>query len=326
MQVLITGSNGFIGSFLVEKCLERDYNVRCLVRQTSDLTWLKDLDIEYFYGELLHPESLVKAVKNVDLVFHLGGVTKAKDPQDYFNGNCQATVNLLDACLKYGPQHQKFVYVSSQAAGGPSLSGQPRTELDVPHPISLYGRSKLEAEKAVIEHGQYRPVTIIRPPSVYGPRDKDIFVMFKNVQKGIFPVPGFGRQRLSMIHVFDLVEGLLLASGSEKGNGEIFYMSGDEEYTLMKIGKCMAASLDKYFLPLFVPFLLLDAVSWINIFFSKIKDKPALLNRDKVREMKQDSWLCSNLKANKELGFQPNMTIENGFKQTVAWYKEKSWF
>ncbi|NIA30597.1 MAG: NAD-dependent epimerase/dehydratase family protein [Actinobacteria bacterium] len=325
LKALVTGSNGFIGSTLVEKLLQENYRVKCFVRKTSNLRWLQNMDIDLVYGELTNPESLVNAVSNVDLVFHLAGTTKAKSRAGYIVGNYQSTINLLDACKKYGSDQQKIVYVSSQAAGGPSDDGKPMTEKSMPHPVSIYGMSKLEAEKAVFIFGKNRPVTVIRPPSVYGPKDRDVLAMFKSINRGILPVFGKGKQKLSMVHVHDLVDGIILAAESLRANGQLYYISGDENYEWKTIGKIMAQALNKHPLTLPIPPWIVNMVSYGSIFLSKLSGKPALLNRDKVAEMKQPSWLCSNALAKKELGFQPKFSLLEGFSMTAEWYKKMGW-
>ncbi len=142
MRALVTGSNGFIGSFLVERLLDKDWKVRCLVRKTSNLRWLEGPDIELAYGEMFDISSLHGAVKNADVVFHLAGVTKGKSEQDYIRGNYQATINMLKACQDSGGASKKFILISSQAAGGPSRDNSPLSEEEATSPISAYGRSK----------------------------------------------------------------------------------------------------------------------------------------------------------------------------------------
>jgi len=325
MQVMVTGSNGFIGSALVERLLREGVKVTCLVRKTSQLHWLKDLPVRFVYGELSDSDSIIPAVEDADIIYHLAGVTKAKDSEGYFLGNYQATLNLLDASLKHGSEQQKIVFVSSQAAGGPSFDGKPITEDCEARPVSVYGQSKLMAEEAVIDFNQYRPTTVIRPPSVYGPRDKDIYVFFKQVSKGLLPLPGAGTQKVSMVHVDDLVEGIWLAGQSPKANGRLFYISGDGEYDWQTIGRLVARALNKRPLTVHIPIWLVDVVSCLSIGAAKMQGKPALLNRDKVREMKRVAWVCSNARAKIELGFSPKVCLEEGIAATAAWYREMGW-
>jgi dihydroflavonol-4-reductase len=325
MRILTTGSNGFIGSTLVERLCRMGHKVRCLIRKTSDLTWLQHLDVEYAYGDLLSPSSLIDLVKDIDIIFHLGGVTKAATEDLYFLGNFNATVNLLDACQKCGSENLKFVFVSSQSAGGPSMDGSPVTELSRPHPLSVYGKSKLKAELAVQEYGQRRPMAILRPPSVYGPKDKDLFVLFRSIHRGLLPVLGDGRQKVSLVHVDDLVDGILLAGFSAKSNGQIYYLTGEGEDNWLSICLQIAVSLQKRPLTIHIPLWALDIFSAVSVTLAAITKKPALLNRDKVLEMKQECWLCSSEKAKNQLGFQPKMDLATGTSMTVAWYKKAGW-
>ncbi|HPG40495.1 MAG TPA: NAD-dependent epimerase/dehydratase family protein [bacterium] len=325
MLSLVTGSNGFIGSTLVEALLKKQIQVRCLVRKTSDLRWLQGLDVDYVYGELRDPASLAAAVAGTDLVFHLAGVTRAKDEAGFMDANVQGTENLLAACKQHGPSHLKFIFASSQAAGGPGAPNRPLTEFDTPQPISQYGKSKLLAEQAVLNYADSLAVTVIRPPSVYGPKDKDILAMFKMIDKGVALLPGSGKSQASMVYIDDLVAGLLLAAEQPAANGKVFYIAGDEQYDWRTITTLMAAALGKKPLRLSVPLPLLDVIAFFSELGAKISHKPALLNRDKVLEMKQASWLCSNARAKQELGFAPHTSLAQGCSLTAAWYRQMGW-
>lgn len=325
MQALVTGGNGFIGSFLVERLLLEGWQVRCLVRKTSDLRWLKALDVEFFLGELNDPRSLQRAVENCDVVFHLGGVTKGRVEQDYINGNCKATYNVIEAMRTNGAPGQKLVYISSQAAGGPSIEGRALTEDEALQPISAYGRSKRMAEEAVLEFSRTNPATIIRPPSVYGPRDKDFYLLFKNVNRGVIPRPGDGRQKISVVYIRDLVEGIYLSAIRESANGEIFFISQDDAVSFAQLGRLVAQALQKKAFTIPVPLWLVQGMTIFSVSMSKITGKAALLNPDKVLEMKQPAWVCSNSKAKRMLGFMPKTDLGEGLKRTAAWYKSVGW-
>jgi len=325
MQALVTGSNGFIGSFLVERLLLEGWQVRCLVRKTSNLRWLKALDVELFFGELSDPISLQKAVKSSDVVFHLGGVTKGRTEQDYINGNYKATLNLIGVMRTSGAPRQKLVYISSQAAGGPSLEGRALTEDEAVHPISAYGRSKRMAEEAVLEFSHTNPATIIRPPSVYGPRDKDFYLLFKNINRGILPRPGDGMQKISIVYIRDLVEGIYQSALNEAANGEIFFISQDDAVSFAQLGRLLSEALQKRPIMIPIPLWLVQGIAPLSVCLSKLTGKPALLNSDKVQEMKQPAWMCSNAKAKRMLGFAPKTDIREGLKRTAAWYKSVGW-
>jgi len=325
MRALVTGGNGFIGSFLVEKLVQNGVHVRCLVRTTSNLQWIENLDVEFVYGELRDPSSLVPAVRDTDIIYHVGGVTKGMNEEDFMQGNHLSTVNLLNASGKNGPKHQKFVLVSSQAAAGPSRDGKPLTEEDPAQPVSMYGRAKARAEQAVLEYRNIKPVVVVRPPSVYGPRDKDFFLLFKNINRGIVPMVGDGKQKVSLVHVSDLADGIIIAGESERADGQIYFLSADGEFSWNQLAHKIAAALKKGTFTVQIPFWAVDAVSFLAVGWSKITGQPTLLNHDKVLEMKQPAWLCSNEKAKSELGFEPKIDLDDGFKQTGDWYQQHGW-
>ncbi|MDZ7724882.1 MAG: NAD(P)-dependent oxidoreductase [candidate division KSB1 bacterium] len=323
MRVLVTGSNGFIGSALSEQLL-KEADVRCLIRKTSNTRWIRDLDVEFVYADLRYPETLADAVRDVDVVYHTGGVTKGRKEEDYMLGNYQTTVNLLEASRQYGPDHQKIVMVSSQAAGGAAVDGRPRIETDPPEPVSRYGRSKLKAEQVLLGQSD-RPAVVIRPPSVYGPRDKDFYIMFRQIKRGLVPIAGLGRQTLSLVYVSDLVEGIMRAGNSPNADHQIYYISGNGVYTWKTLTRAMQQSMGRMALRLYIPKFLVTAVAWVSEASAIVTDKPALLNRDKIREMKQSAWVCSNEKAKQELGFEPGIDINQGFQRTADWYKQVGW-
>ena len=323
MRVLVTGSNGFIGSALTEK-LVQTHDVRCLIRKTSDTRWIQDLDVEFVYGDLRDPASLVSAVKQVDVIYHTGGITKGRKEEDYMQGNYQTTVNLLQTSLQHAPDHQKIILVSSQAAGGPAVDGHARSESDPAEPVSRYGRSKLSAEQALLQQSE-RQAVVIRPPSVYGPRDSDFFVMFRQIKRGLVPIAGLGRQTLSLVYISDLVDGILKAAQCENADHQVYYICGDGVYTWKELVKAMQNSMNRLALRVYVPKFLINAVAWISEANAIITEKPALLNRDKIREMNQSAWVCSNEKAKQQLGFKPQIDIQEGFQRTVEWYKNVGW-
>jgi nucleoside-diphosphate-sugar epimerase len=325
MRALVTGGTGFIGSRLAADILSQGYQVRCLVRQTSDLSRLRRINVELYYGELCHAETLEGAVRGVDVVYHLGGVTRAQTEQDYVNGNFQATVNLLNACENYGTDDQKVLFVSSQAAGGPSIDLRAVCENDEAKPISAYGRSKLLAEKAVLEFSRRRAATIIRPPSVFGPGDRDFLILFKNINRGFLPMIGRGTQRISLIYIDDLIAGIQLAALKSEANGQVFNISGDEDASFAEIGGAVAAALGRRPLTLHIPMKGVEWIAGLSVLFSTMTHRAQLLNRDKVSEMKQPAWLCSNRKAKERLGFLPQIGLGEGMIKTAAWYLEEKW-
>ena len=141
-KAFVTGGTGFIGSTLVDELIKKNYSVKCLVRKTSNIKWLKDKPVEFVHGDLWNKEVLLLALKDVDYVYHVGGVTFAKKKEEYYRGNADATKSLLDICYEANPKIKKFIHLSSQTVTGPSPDeSHPVTEETPCKPITTYGRS-----------------------------------------------------------------------------------------------------------------------------------------------------------------------------------------
>jgi nucleoside-diphosphate-sugar epimerase len=325
MKALITGANGFIGSFLVEKLLEQDFEVTCLVRKTSNLRWIKNLPARFEYGDVTNYDSLIDPVKNSDYIFHCGGIVRARKEGDFFRVNYSGSKNLLEACKQHNPNLKRFVYVSSQAAAGPSVDGIPITETIPANPISNYGRSKLRGEEITLEYSQHFPTTIIRPPSVYGPRDSDILTIFKYVKSGIKPNIGKKEKKISIVHVNDLVRGIILAAKHKNAANETFYISNKQNYSLFEFMNLIAGVMNKKGIALTIPEFILDVAAFFSENLARLAGKVAIVNRDKVLEMKQQYWIVNGSKAERKLGFSPEIEIKEGLKQTYLWYQQQGW-
>lgn len=323
MNALVTGANGFVGSHLVERLLRGGAQVRCLVRPTSDLRWLEDLDVEVQRGSLMDVAWLRQAMRGVDVVFHVASATKAVSREGYFRANTETTAKVLAACEAAGIP--RVVFVSSQAAAGPSDGLRPKTEQDSAAPLTAYGESKLQAELLVQRYAQVGEAVIVRPPVVYGPRDRDVMVLFRYVARGLCPLLGRKPRLLSIVHVADLVEGLILAASSAKAPGNTYFVCNDQPVEWGTFADAIAAAMGRKCLKLHVPEMLATPIAVLSELAARVSNKPALLNREKVREMRQRFWVCANSKAKAELGFVARTTVEEGIKQTLAWYKAHGW-
>lgn len=324
-KALVTGANGFVGSHLVEHLLARGYEVTCLVRKTSDLTFLSGLKLEYRYGDVTDINSLKEALKGIDFVFHVAGLTRAKSKEEYLRANAQGTKNLVSACFEVNPQVKKFVYVSTQAVVGPCGDFNPLDENAECQPITDYGRSKLEGEKEVLAFKDKIPVTIIRPPAVYGPRDKDILFFFRMVNKGIIPLFGFSHNYLSLIYVKDLARGIILAGDRQGSSGKTYFMADEKFYSWSEAGDIIKKALGVKAFKLRIPKFILFAFATFSEMIARLKAESALINLQKAREISQRYWLCDVSKAKDELGFSTEYDLERGTRETVKWYKENGW-
>ena len=325
MKALVTGATGFIGSHLVDALVQRGDQVRCLVRNTNHLGWVKDSPVEFVVGNCQEKDSLNQAVQNVDQVFHLAGAIAAVKEKTYFEVNGQGTENLVLACIENNPRLQKFISISSQAAAGPCRSGGHKNESDPCEPVSPYGKSKLLGEELALSHAHELPLLILRPCAVYGPRDKGFYTLCKGLSRRINPVLAGHDQHISMCHVRDLVRGILLAAETRTESGEIFFLSDGHDYRMAEIGDIFAQAMQIKPLRFRLPRQMLFGMGFIAECFSRLTGTPSILSRGKVEEMICKNWLCDIAKARAQLGFEPRISLARGAESTVAWYKKQNW-
>jgi nucleoside-diphosphate-sugar epimerase len=325
LKVLVTGGTGFIGSHLVESLLQKGIQVRCLLRKESDLKWLKGLPIEVVHGDCRDKTSLGKAAEAVDQVFHLAGVTKAIKEETYFEVNAFGTENLIHSCLENNPHLQKFIYLSSQAASGPSRNGSKKRESDRSAPVSPYGQSKRMGEELALAHAHELPLLILRPSAVYGPRDKDVYAFFKCLSKRIKPCLAGWDQHLSLCYVQDVVQAILLAAEAQTKSGEIFFLSDGHDYRMEEIGDTFAQAMGITAFRIRIPKPMIFGIASFSEYFSKFSKRPPLINKSKVKEMVQKDWVCDITKAKTILGFKPQVRLLEGAKLTFEWYKKENW-
>lgn len=325
MIAFVTGGTGFIGSLLVEQLVQRNWEVHCLVRKSSSLKYLQKLPVQLVHGDLFAEETLAATLAQATHVFHLAGVTKGLTAAEYFRSNGEATRAVLQACAQHCKQLERFIYVSSIAAAGPSRDGHLLREDETPRPVSVYGRSKLEGERACAEYVGQLPITIARPPIVYGPRDRDVYEYFKQVQLGVRLRPGWQTRVYSLIHVEDLVAGLITLAQHEHAVGETYFITNTEPVEWMQLGLAIARALEKKTMQITVPLFVTSIIAALSEFVAYVMRKPALLNFDKIREMRETHWIFSGEKARAHLGFVPALSLENGLRQTVEWYRENEW-
>jgi nucleoside-diphosphate-sugar epimerase len=325
LKALVTGGPGFIGSHLVEALLKKGVEVRCLVRRSSDLKWIEGLPVEFAWGDCTDRASLAEAVKGMDVVFHSAGVTKVVREESFFQVNAHGTENLIQACLDNAPHLQKFIYLSSQAAAGPSLDGNRKTETDLCEPVSPYGRSKRMGEELALARSRQLPLVILRPSAIYGPRDRDIYVFFKFLSRRIHPCLSDPDQRVSLCHVQDLVQAALLAGDTPTPQGEIFFVSDGQDYPFQDIGKTFARAMGVHAFRLCVPKWVLLGMASFSEYVSCVSKRPSLISRGKVAEMIQKNWVCDITKARTVLGYKPSIGLLDGARMTVDWYRNKNW-
>src|SRR6185295_14112432 len=311
-KVLVTGASGFVGSHLVDQLIERGNSVRCLVRKSSKLRYLSDPKIEIAYGGLDESTDWDAALADVDTIYHVAGTTFARRPQDYFTVNHNGTEAILAEALKRRDQIKKFVHISSLAAVGPGPDGKPVNEDTRPSPITPYGRSKLRGEEAVHAVEDLLPITIVRPPAVYGPRDYGIFEFFKAVKGGMFPMIGRNDKRVSLVHVRDLADGIILAGESERSVGRTYFISSEDDYSMRAVADLIAALMRRRLRSFAIPKSVAYGVALAAEAAAVLMRRPPVINRDKVTDLSQVSWTCSIERARNELGYNPRVELEQG--------------
>ncbi|MCF8260959.1 MAG: NAD-dependent epimerase/dehydratase family protein [Melioribacteraceae bacterium] len=322
---VVTGGSGFVGSHLVDLLIEKGHVVRCIVRESSNLKWLDNKNIEIFKSGLFDKNGLKEVLRDADYLFHVAGVVKSKKKEGYYSGNVDTTKNLLEVIVEENIKIKRVLIVSSQTATGPSNSEKAKAEDETPNPITTYGKSKRAQEVLALNYSDKIPITIVRPPAVYGERDTEIFLVFKSYNQGLMSMVGFDEKRLSLVHVSDLVNGIYLAATNESSAGEIYHIGSDEFYSWPEMSKYFAKAFGKNALKIRLPHFLVYGVATVAQFFAMFSSKPATFNLEKAKDFVQKYWTLNVDKAKKELGYKQNMPIQEGVKRTADWYLDNNW-
>ncbi len=323
----VTGGTGFIGSHLVEELKRRGYGeVRCLVR--SRLRWLEGLDVVPVYAGMDDVGALREAIRGVDYVYHVAGVTRATDWETFEQANVAATLHLLDAVREASPGVRRVLVTSSLAAVG-ACPGGVADEATPLRPVTRYGRSKAEMERAVAawqaQHPEV-PVVVVRPPSVYGPREADIFTLIKTASRGLFPTTGPADvPYLSLVHGRDLVRGMVDAAASDATVGQTYFVGSEAQYSWDDVRRAVAGALGRKALRVPVPGALVGAVGAAVEFAGRLVGQYPPLNREKAREARVACKMCSVEKARRDFGYRQQIPLDEGMRETIAWYRAQGW-
>ncbi|MFV0469426.1 MAG: NAD-dependent epimerase/dehydratase family protein [Dysgonomonas sp.] len=332
-KILITGASGFIGSFLVEKALENDFETWAGIRNSSSREYLQDERIRFIDLNFADKNKLVDQLMEFsnqygkfDYIVHNAGVTKCIDSKDFERVNFKNTVNFIEALQEANCIPEKFIFMSSLSVfgAGDEKNYTPIKLTDKPNPNTAYGRSKLQAEEYLSSTKDF-PYIILRPTGVYGPREKDYFMMIKTVKSGLDIATGYKPQHLTFIYVRDLVEAVYLALESSIA-GKAYFVSDGDTYTDKEYTALIKEILGKRFvISLKIPLPVVKFVSSVAESVSKMTHKPSTLNRDKYVIMKQRNWECDVYPIVRDLEFKPSYNLKKGLDESISWYKENGW-
>jgi nucleoside-diphosphate-sugar epimerase len=327
-KVLITGANGFIGSHLTAACLAQGMEVHAAMRSTSDLSVFRQI-----VGDAPHLRSVTLDYQNAghlaqfiadngySYIVHNAGVTKTKEESVYNQTNAEMTRMLARATVDSGVKVKRFIYLSSLAALGPlAYDGSGER----PQPLTAYGRSKLLAER-YLQSQPGLPVTVIRPTAVYGPGEKDLLIVFRMLAKGLDLNMGSTPQKLTFVHVSDLVSAVLLAMKESPAPWLSFNISDGFEYNRYALSDAMKKATGKGAIRFHVPVAVVKALAWLNEAYADIAGNYPALNQVKVQELTAENWACNIDSAVKALGYRPNYHLNRGVAETILWYQQQQW-
>ncbi len=327
MTVLVTGGSGFLGSHVAEQLSLAGRPVRALVRKTSDTSFLRTLEnVELVYGAVEDADSLSGAVQGVEAVIHSAGLVKARSTEEFYRVNAGGTENLLQAALKTRSTLVRFVLVSSQTVMGPSdTQGTPVRADATPNPVTRYARSKLAAERAALALKDELPITILRPPAIYGPRDREFLAFFKAVKLGILAYMGSAENKLSIIYGPDAASACIAAIDANVESGSAFFIDDGSVYTAADLAHAIEAGLNKRALIRFaLPRGLIRTIAAATEAYGKAADRAVILTPDKCNEL-FEQWVCDSSGTSEALGWEPKVDFEEGARISAAWYRREGW-
>ena len=357
-RVLVTGASGFIGSYIVSEGLDKGYEVWAGVRETSSRKYLQDKRICFAQLTLGNQEELRRQLYDLkqqlgghgwDYVVHAAGATKCLDINGFYRTNTEGTRNLVSGLIQCGMVPKRFVFVSSlsifgavreqavkqpaQGYGKGATIGEkesiykPIKLTDTPQPNTAYGKSKLAAEEILRTlDSKAFPYVILRPTGVYGPREKDYFVMAQSIMGHTDFAVGYHPQEITFIYMLDVVQAIYKSLTAEAAVGNAYFLSDGNIYSSRRFSDLLQKELgDPWVLHLKAPVWLLRIICWFGTRWMKITKKLIVLNNDKFNILSQRNWRCDIEPARKDLGFEPQWTLEAGVHEAVKWYRENGW-
>jgi nucleoside-diphosphate-sugar epimerase len=321
VNAAVTGAAGFVGGHLVDHLRARGDTVRCLVRSRAQGARLHALGCELVEGRLDDAPVLRWLVEACDTVFHVAGALFARSEAELLAVNRDGTARVARIAREMGAA--RLVYVSSLAVSGPSRRGTVRYESARPRPITPYGRSKQAGEEAVRASGV--PFTIVRPPVVYGPRDRQLLRLFRLARLGVVPLLGDGRQELSLVHVADLADALILAAVEPKTAGGTYHAAHPDVVTQEELARAVARAVGRPAAPLRVPEEWAGPLLALTGGAARLLGRATLLSRDKAPEFLAPAWTCASGALLRDARWEARIGLREGLEGTARWYAAEGW-
>lgn len=334
-SILITGASGFIGSFLVERALTEGMDVWAAVRPSSSRRYLTDSRIRFIELDLgddtrLRGQLETHVSRNGawDYVIHAAGATKCRHDDDFRRTNTEGTLRLAQLLVRTAALRRRFVFISSLSVMGAVCDDRPDAVIDdscMPQPNTAYGRSKLEAERGLSAIPDAPDYVVLRPTGVYGPRERDYFLMAKSIARHVDFSVGYRRQDLTFIYVRDLVEAAFLALHRGRRGG-CYFLSDGHTYSSRSFSDLLQRHMGvRRVLRVKAPLWVLRTMCFVAGRMSRLAGTASTLNMDKYNILKQRNWKCDISPARRELGFEPVWPLESGMAETIGWYKKEKW-
>lgn len=352
-RVLVTGASGFIGSYIVSRGLELGYEVWAAVRRSSSRDYLRDVRIRFVELTLGNEERLVQELSGTgvrfDYVVHAAGATKCLKECDFYRTNTEGTRNLVNALVRADLVPRRFVFVSSLSVFGAvrevpvrrrrrgygtgDMIGEdesiysPILPTDSPQPNTAYGRSKLAAEEFLRGLDVERfPYVILRPTGVYGPRERDYFVMAKGIAGHTDFAVGYSPQEITFVYVADVVQAVYRCMTAEAAVGRAYFLSDGGVYSSRRFSDLLQRELgNPWVLHVRAPLWVLRVICWCGSVWMRVTGRLTVLNNDKFNILSQRNWRCDIEPARRDLGFVPEWSLEDGVRAAVRWYRENGW-
>jgi nucleoside-diphosphate-sugar epimerase len=321
MKALVTGATGFVGGHLAEALRGRGDEVTVLARSAAKAEALRSVGLRVIIGDLHDSGALRRAVEGQDVIFHVAGLVAAGNEAEFMRANRDGTAHVVEAAVRDG--RPRIVLVSSMAAAGPASRGRPLVGGEPPKPVTAYGRSKLAAEDMVTGSGL--PWTIVRPPTVYGPRDREVLKVFRLARLGVAPVFGDGSQELSAIHAADLARALLAAGESHGATGKAYYACHPEVFTSAAFVRAIAAAMGRRVAVVGVPRFMARALLAVTETGARLIRRPTILTTDKANEFFQAAWTADPAPLTRDTGWKAEHDLQSGLADTYRWYRSAGW-